>query len=89
MKFPLVVMPNADRSQVQKQLERQKAPFDKVLTSTSAHANKRGMQTPGTCSTPIGCGPEDVVPVSWSVRYGRQTAHGVGIEDKVWVCQRS
>ncbi len=83
--FPLVVLSNACDDQIGKNVEKLGAPFHAVYTAQQAQAYKPRMQAFEYMLDQLGCGPEDILHVSASLRYDLMTAYDLGIRNKVYV----
>jgi len=86
-KIPLVGLTNAMNVQIPHNMAKLGVPFHAVYTAESAQAYKPRMQAFEYMFDQLGCGPEDVLHVSSSVRYDLMTAHGMGIKNKVFVAR--
>ncbi|MEI2385511.1 haloacid dehalogenase type II [Breoghania sp. JC706] len=83
--FPLVALTNSMNSQIPHNIARLGAPITHVYTAEDAQAYKPQMRAFEYMFDMLGCGPEDVLHVSSSMRYDLMTAHDLGIKNKVWV----
>ncbi len=83
--FPLVALSNAANEQIQSNVDKLGAPFHRVFTAEQAGAYKPRMRPFEYMLDNLGCGPEEVLHVSSSIRYDLMTAGDVGIRNKVWV----
>ncbi len=83
--YPLVVLSNASDDQIQKNVAMLGAPVHAVLTAQQAQAYKPRMQAFEYMLGKLGCGPEDILHVSASLRYDLMTAYDLGIKNKVYV----
>ena len=83
--FPLVILSNADNSQIRSNVEKLGAPFHAVFTAEDAQSYKPRMRGFEYMMDKLGCGPEDLLHVSSSFRYDLMTAHDLHITNKVWV----
>lgn len=83
--FPLVILSNASLQQIQSNVGMLGAPFHAVYTAEEAQAYKPRMQAFEYMFGQLGCGPEDILHVSASLRYDLMTAHDLGIVHKVYI----
>jgi 2-haloacid dehalogenase len=83
--IPLVILSNASNDQIQRNVDKLGAPFHAVFTAEQAQAYKPRMQAFEYMLDQLGCGPEDVMHVSASLRYDLMTAHDLRITNKVYV----
>lgn len=83
--FPLVILSNSMIELIPHSVARLEAPFHAVYTAEEAQAYKPRMQAFEYMFDRLGCGPEDVLHVSSSLRYDLMTAHDLGIVDKAFV----
>lgn len=83
--FPLVALTNSMNSQIPHNIAKLGAPIAHVYTAEDAQAYKPQMRAFEYMFDMLGCGPEDVLHISSSMRYDLMTAHDLGIENKVWV----
>ena len=83
--FPLVILSNASDDQIHRNVEKLGAPFHAVFTAEQAQAYKPRMQAFEYMLDRLGCGPQDVLHVSASLRYDLMTAHDLRIANKVYV----
>jgi 2-haloacid dehalogenase len=83
--FPLVILSNASDDQIDKNVKRLGAPCHAVFTAQQAQAYKPRMQAFEYMLDQLGCGPEDILHVSASLRYDLMTAYDLGIRNKVYV----
>jgi len=83
--IPLVILSNADNSQIQSNVDKLGAPFHKVFTAEMAQSYKPRRQGFEYMFDQLGCGPEDVMHVSSSFRYDLMTAYDMGIKNKAWI----
>lgn len=84
-KFPLVTITNASDDQIQSNIDKLGAPFHAVYTAQQAQAYKPRLQAFEYMLDNLGCGPEDVLHVSSSLRYDLMPANDIGIKHKVFV----
>jgi len=85
--FPLVGLTNAMNAQIPHNMAKLGVPFHAVYTAEDAQAYKPRMRAFEYMFDQLGCGPEDVLHVSSSVRYDLMTAHDIGIKNKVFVAR--
>ncbi len=83
--YPLVILSNAMNSQIQSNVDKLGAPFHAVYTAEQAQAYKPRYQAFEYMFDQLGCGPEDVLHVSSSLRYDLISAFGLNIKNKVYV----
>lgn len=83
--IPLVILSNASDDQIHRNVEKLGAPFHAVYTAQQAQAYKPRIQAFEYMLDQLGCGPEDVLHVSASLRYDLMTAHDIRITNKVYV----
>jgi len=83
--FPLVVLSNACDDQIGRNVEKLGAPVHKILTAQQAQAYKPRFQAFEYMFDQLGCGPEDILHVSSSIRYDLMTASYLGIGNTVYV----
>lgn len=83
--YPLVILSNADPSQLERNVESLGVEFHKVLTSTAAHAYKPRHAAFEYMLDSLGCTPGELLHVSSSMRYDIQPAKEMHIDEKVWV----
>jgi len=84
-KIPLVVLSNASNDQIQQNVDKLGAPFHRVYTAQQAQAYKPRLQAFEYMLDQLGCGPEDILHVSSSLRYDLMSADDMGIKNKVFV----
>ncbi|MCR9071310.1 MAG: haloacid dehalogenase type II [Alphaproteobacteria bacterium] len=84
-KLPLVILSNASDNQIQANVDKLGAPFDRVLTAEQAQAYKPRLQAFEYMFDSLGCGPEHVMHVSSSLRYDLMSAHDLRIARRVFV----
>lgn len=85
--FPLVILSNAMNEQIPSNVRNIGVPFHRVLTAESARAYKPRMRAFEYMFDELGCGPEDVLHVSSSLRYDLMAARDLGIRNKVFVAR--
>jgi len=83
--FPLVILSNSMTNLIPHSVEKLEAPFHAVYTAEGAQAYKPRMQAFEYMFDQLGCGPEDVLHCSSSLRYDLMTAHDLGITMKAFV----
>ena len=83
--IPLVILSNAMDSQIQNNVAKLGAPFHRVYTAQQAQAYKPRLQAFEYMLDSLGCGPEDILHVSSSLRYDLMSADDLGIDNKVFV----
>jgi len=84
-KIPLVILSNASNDQIHSNVKKLEAPFHKVYTAQMAQAYKPRLAAFEYMLDQLGCGPEDVLHVSSSLRYDLMSADDLGIKNKVFV----
>jgi 2-haloacid dehalogenase len=83
--YPLVILSNADDSQIGSNVEKLGAPFHAVFTAEQAQAYKPRMRAFEYMLDRLGCGPGDLLHCSSSFRYDLMTAHDMRITNKAFV----
>jgi 2-haloacid dehalogenase len=83
--FPLVILSNAADEQIHSNVEKLGAPFHAVYTAQQAQAYKPRLQAFEYMLDQLGCGPEDILHVSSSLRYDLIPAHDLRVRNKVYV----
>lgn len=83
--IPLVILSNAANEQIMTNVEKLGAPFHAVYTAEQAQAYKPRLQAFEYMLDQLGCGPEDILHVSSSLRYDLMSADDLGIKNKVFV----
>jgi len=83
--IPLVILSNAMNSQIHSNVDKLLAPFHRVYTAEQAQAYKPRLQAFEYMLDQLGCGPEDILHVSSSLRYDLMSADDLGIKHKVFV----
>ena len=83
--IPLVILSNASDSQIHHNVEKLGAPFEHVFTAQQAQAYKPRLQAFEYMLDNLGCGPEDMLHVSSSLRYDHMSAADIGIKNAVYV----
>ena len=84
-RYPLVILSNAANDQIQHNVDKLGAPFHAVYTAEDAQAYKPRLAAFEYMLDSLGCGPEDIVHVSSSLRYDLMPAHDLRIPNKVYV----
>jgi 2-haloacid dehalogenase len=85
--YPLVILSNASDDQIQHNVAKLGAPFHAVFTAQQAQAYKPRLAAFEYMLGKLGCGPQDVLHVSSSLRYDLMSAHDLGIRNKVFVAR--
>jgi len=83
--IPLVILSNASDDQIHDNVAKLIAPFHAVYTAQQAQAYKPRLQAFEYMLDQLGCGPEDLLHVSSSLRYDLMSADDLGIRNKVFV----
>lgn len=83
--IPLVILSNADDSQIHQNVEKLGAPFAHVFTAQQAQAYKPRLQAFEYMIDSLNCNPEDLLHVSSSLRYDLMSAADIGIKHTVFV----
>ncbi len=83
--IPLVILSNAANEQIQHNVDKLGAPFHRVYTAEQAGAYKPRLRAFEFMLDQLGCGPEDILHVSSSLRYDLMSADDLGIRNKVFV----
>ena len=83
--YPLVILSNAADEQIMSNVERLGAPFHAVYTAEQAQAYKPRFQAFEYMLDQLGCGPQDILHVSSSLRYDLMPAHDLRVTNKVYV----
>jgi 2-haloacid dehalogenase len=83
--YPLVILSNAADEEIAHNVAMLGAPFHAVLTAQQAQAYKPRLAAFEYMLDQLGCGPDDIVHVSASLRYDLMPAHDLGIRNKVYV----
>ena len=84
-KIPLVILSNASNDQIQHNVAQLGAPFHRVYTAQQAQAYKPRLRAFEYMLDQLGCGPQDILHVSSSLRYDLMSADDLGIKNKVFV----
>lgn len=85
--FPLVILSNAMDEQIPHNVALLGAPFHRVYTAQQAGAYKPRLRAFEYLLDQLGCGPQDILHVSSSMRYDLMSAHDMGIRNKVFVAR--
>jgi 2-haloacid dehalogenase len=85
--IPLVILSNASDDQIHRNVALLGAPFHAVYTAQQAQAYKPRLQAFEYMLDRLGCGPEDILHVSSSLRYDLMSANDMGIRNKVFVAR--
>ena len=83
--IPLVILSNASDDQILDNVAKLEAPFHAVFTAQQAQAYKPRLQAFEYMLDQLGCGPEDILHVSSSLRYDLMSADDLGVYNKVFV----
>ncbi len=83
--YPLVILSNAMDAVIPSNVDKLEAPFHRVYTAEQAQAYKPRLRAFEYMLDELGCGPEDILHVSSSLRYDLMSAHDMGIRNKVFV----
>lgn len=83
--YPLVILSNAADDQIGHNVDKLGAPFHAVYTAEQAQAYKPRFQAFEYMLDELGCGPQDILHVSSSLRYDLIPAHDLRITNKVYV----
>ncbi|MBP8298054.1 MAG: haloacid dehalogenase type II [Burkholderiales bacterium] len=84
-KIPLVILSNAANEQIRKNVDLLGVPFHRVYTAEQAQAYKPRLRAFEYMLDELGCGPEDILHVSSSLRYDLMSADDLGVKNKVFV----
>jgi 2-haloacid dehalogenase len=84
-RYPLVILSNAAEEQIPHTVAKLGAPFHAVYTAEQAGAYKPRLGAFEYLLDRLGCGPDDIVHVSSSLRYDLMPANDLGITGKVYV----
>jgi 2-haloacid dehalogenase len=85
--IPLVILSNASNDQIHHNVAKLGAPFHAVFTAQQAQAYKPRLQAFEYMLDQLGCGPEELLHVSSSLRYDLMSADDLGIRHKVFVAR--
>jgi 2-haloacid dehalogenase len=83
--FPLVILSNAADEQIMSNVEKLGAPFHAVYTAEQARAYKPRLAAFEYLLDQLGCGPQDILHVSSSLRYDLIPANDLRVTNKVYV----
>lgn len=83
--IPLVILSNAANEQIDRNVASLAAPFHRVYTAEDARAYKPRLAAFEYMLDQLGCGPNDILHVSSSLRYDLMSADDLGIRNKVFV----
>lgn len=83
--YRLVILSNAANDQIQHNVDKLGAPFYAVYTAQQAQAYKPRFPAFDYMFDQLGCGPQDVLHVSSSLRYDLMPAHDLRVTNKVYV----
>jgi 2-haloacid dehalogenase len=84
-RYPLVILSNAANDQIMHNVDQLGAPFHAVYTAEQAKAYKPRLQAFEYMLDQLGCGPQDILHVSSSLRYDLIPAHDLRVTNKVYV----
>lgn len=84
-RYPLVIFSNAADDQIMHNVDQLGAPFQAVYTAEQAKAYKPRLRAFEYMLEQLGCGPQDILHVSSSLRYDLIPAHDLRITNKVYV----
>lgn len=84
-RYPLVILSNASDDQIHSNVALLEAPFHRVYTAQQAQAYKPRLRAFEYMFDMLGCGPEDVLHVSSSLRYDLMPAWGQRIGHRLYV----
>lgn len=84
-RYPLVILSNAADEQIHSNVDKLGAPFHAVYTAEQAQAYKPRLQAFEYMLDQLGCGPQDILHVSSSLRYDLIPAHDLRVANKVYV----
>jgi 2-haloacid dehalogenase len=80
-----VILSNAADEQIASNVDKLGAPFHAVFTAEQARAYKPRLAAFEYMLDRLGCGPQDILHVSSSVRYDLMPAHDLRVTNKVYV----
>ena len=83
--IPLVILSNAMNEQIQDNVAKLGAPFHRVYTAEQAQAYKPRLRAFEYMLEQLGCGPDDMLHVSSSLRYDLMSANDLGFRHKAFV----
>lgn len=84
-RYPLVILSNAADEQIHSNVDKLGAPFHAVYTAQQAQAYKPRLKAFEYMLDQLGCGPQDILHVSSSLRYDLMPAHDLRVTNKVYV----
>ena len=84
-KYPLVILSNANDEQIKRNVEQLGAPFHAVYTAEQAKVYKPRLGAFEYMLDQLGCGVDDILHVSSSLRYDLIPAWDLRIKNKVYV----
>ena len=84
-RYPLVILSNAADEQIHSNVDKLGAPFHAVYTAQQAQAYKPRLVAFEYMLDQLGCGPQDILHVSSSLRYDLMPCHDLRIRNKVYV----
>jgi len=84
-RYPLVILSNAADEQIHLNVDKLGAPFHAVYTAEQAQAYKPRLQAFEYMLDRLGCGAQDILHVSSSLRYDLMPAHDLRVTNKVYV----
>ena len=80
--YPLVILSNAADEQIMHNVDKLGAPFHAVYTAEQAQAYKPRLQAFEYMLDQLGCGPQDILHVSSSLRYDLIPAHDLRVTEQ-------
>ena len=80
-----MILSNAADEQIHSNVDKLGAPFHAVFTAEQAQAYKPRLQAFEYMLDQLGCGPQDILHVSSSLRYDLIPAHDLRVPNKVYV----
>lgn len=86
-KIPLVIFSNASDSQIMSNVESSARHSTRCSPLNRPKPTNRVWLLSNSCSTTLGCGPEDILHVSSSFRYDLFSAHDMKIRNKAFVAR--
>lgn len=85
--IPLVILSNADNSQIHENVAKLGAPIAHVFTAEDAQAYKPRLRAFEYAIDQLGCAPEEMMHVSSSFRYDHMSAYDLGYGARVFVAR--
>lgn len=85
--FPLVLLTNSMKDLIVHHVPRLGAPIHLTITAEEVGAYKPSMKGFEYMLDQLGCGPDEILHVSSSLRYDLMTAHDLGITHKAFVAR--